>query len=173
MVRAQSMSAGRGRLVRRCLLSAPRSVSTVALASRSISSLTTLATTRRAVSRVFSGIADLSATRSATRWTSASSVARNSGSSSICLSPSRSKASFWMTCTTGAGKNSRMSPSQRATLGADEPSPPRRAVPPVPPLPKSLVVERRQRGIDAAVAGVEPGVIAAEREPPAAQPLVR
>jgi hypothetical protein len=61
----------------------------------------------------------------ATRLMSASTAARNSGSSSMRRRPSRSNASFWTTCTTGVGKYWRMSLIQRATLGTEEPRPPR------------------------------------------------
>jgi len=84
-----------------------------------------LAITIRAVSLVFSGMTPRKETRSAIKFTSASTVARNSGCSSIWRSPLRSNASFWMTWTTGVVKNSRMSPSHFATRGADPPRPPR------------------------------------------------
>ena len=59
---------------------------------------------------------------------------------------SRSIASRCMTCTTVDGKYVRMSPSQRATRGADAPSPPRRARRPLPPA--SRVVQGGQRAVD-------------------------
>ena len=84
------------------------------------------AMTLRAMSLVFAGMTLRSEIRSATRLTSASIALRNSGSISICFRSSRSKASFWMICTTCAGKNERMSPIHCATRGAERPSPPRR-----------------------------------------------
>ena len=136
MVRGQSMSARRGRRVRLPRLSAPRIVSAVRCASRFISSSTTLLTTSRAVSLVFSGIAERRLIRSATRCTSASSVARNSGSSSMALRFSRSKASFWITCTTGPERTRgcrrasarRAAPSRRARPSCDFARCPRRCV---------------------------------------------
>ena len=147
MVRGQSMSVWRGRLVRLPRLSAPRIASAVFCSSFAMSSSTTLRITSRAVSLVFSGMVPPRLIRSATRCTSASMAARNSGSCSMRLMPSRSKASFWITWTTGVGKNSRTSPSQRATRGADAPSPPR----PFFSSPTGAI-ERRERLIDALVA---------------------
>lgn len=94
---------------------------------------TTLRTTARAVSLVVSGMTLLSDSRVPTRCTSASTAASISGSSSSADSPSRSMASRCITCTTDDGKYVRMSPSQRATPGAEAPSPAER-LPPSPPL---------------------------------------
>ena len=87
-----------------------------AVASRSISSSTTLRTTARAVSLVLLGH-DARRARAGRRRDGRRARPRSSisGSSSICFRPSRSKASFCITWTTGWGKSSRMSPSQRAT----------------------------------------------------------
>lgn len=70
-----------------------------------------------------------------TRCTSGSTAASISGSSSRAASPSRSIASRCMICTTDEGKYVRMSPSQRATDGADAPSPAARSRPGRVPLP--------------------------------------
>lgn len=85
MVRRQSMSRWRGRLVRRDLSSAPRIASAVLRSSRSISFATMSAMTPRASSLVFDGITARNEIRSATRFTSASIAFRNSGSISICV----------------------------------------------------------------------------------------
>ncbi len=94
-------------------------------ASRSISSSTTLPTTMRAVSLV------LSRHRGAQRDEIGDQVDvglerwRGIPAPAACaFRPSARRRRVWITCTTGAGKNSRMSPSQRATRGADAPSPP-------------------------------------------------
>lgn len=72
-----------------------------------------------------------------TRCTSASTASSISGSRSSVDSPSRSMASRCMTWTTVDGKYVRMSPSQRATDGADAPSPAERsrACCPLSPFP--------------------------------------
>ncbi len=108
------------------------------VASRFSSCSTTLRTTARAVSFVVSGIALFRESRVPTRWTSGSTASSISGSSSRADSPSRSIASRCITWTTELGKYVRMSPSQRATFGAEPPSPAERAAPEVlrdPPSP--------------------------------------
>ncbi len=105
------------------------SAARVRVASRFSNSSTTLRTTARAVSLVVSGIALVRESRVPTRWTSASTASSSSGSSSSVARPSRSIASRCITRTTEAGKYVRMSPSQRATDGADAPSPAERSRP--------------------------------------------
>lgn len=114
------------------------SVARVRVASRFSRSSTTLRTTARAVSFVVSGIALLSDSSVPTRCTSASTASSISGSRSRVDSPSRSMASRCMTWTTDEGKYVRMSPSHRATDGAEAPSPAERSFPACPfpsPLP--------------------------------------
>ena len=124
MVRSQSMSAGRrGLLVRLARFSAPVTAERARWASRRSRSLVTVRTTARADSRACSGSTWLSDSRVPTRCTSGWTALSISGSSSSRVRPSRSIASFCMTWTTLTGKNVRISPSQRATCGADAPSP--------------------------------------------------
>ena len=125
-------------------------------------------TTRRAVSFVLLGD-DAAQARGgcATRCTSGSTASSISGSRSICWRPSRSRASFCMTRTTGEGKYVRMSPSQRVTFGADAPEPDALAV-------LFAAVEGGQHAVHAPVLPGEAGAdsllrVAAEDEPPAAQ----
>ena len=73
-------------------------------ASLRSSSSTTLRTTCRAVSLVFSGITLLSESRVATRCTSGSTFSSNSGSSSICVRFRRSSASCCITRTDAGGE---------------------------------------------------------------------
>lgn len=91
-----------------------------------MSASTTLRTTSRAVSLVFSGMMPRSDMSVDTRFTSGCTLSSISGWSSILCRLRRSKASFCMTCTTEDGKKRRMSPSQRATRGDEAPLPPRR-----------------------------------------------
>src|SRR6266540_1974594 len=132
MVRCQSMSAWRrGRLTLAARFSAPVSAVRVRWASLRSSSSTTLRTTERADSLALAGITRLSESSVPTRCTSGSTASSISGSSSNRVRSSRSIASFCITWTTVEGKNLRMSPSQRATRGAEAPRPaPRRASPP-------------------------------------------
>ncbi len=97
--------------------SAPLTAAIVWVARRCSSSATTAATTVRAVARAVSGSSLASSRIVATSCTSGWTAASISGSSSSRCSCNRSIASRWITCTTGVGKNLRMSPSQRATPG--------------------------------------------------------
>ncbi len=83
-------------------------------------------------------------------------------------------ASRCMTCTTDEGKYVRMSPSQRATDGAD--AQPRRTVPPCPPL-AVLPVQRGERPVHRRVLPRERAsgavrLLTSQHEPPPPQPLV-
>ena len=118
------MSAGRrGLFVRLARFSAPVTAERVRWLSRRSRSLVTVRTTARADSLACSGSTRLSDSSVPTRCTSGSTASSISGSSSSRVRPSRSMASFCMTWTTLTGKNVRMSPSQRATRGADAPNP--------------------------------------------------
>ena len=89
-------------------------------------SCTTSRTSRRATVRLASGSASLRLISVAARFTSGVTDSSTSGSSSSRCSPSRSIASCCTTRTTPLGKWLRSSPSHRATVGADPPSPPLR-----------------------------------------------
>jgi hypothetical protein len=115
--------------VRDARSSAPMTAARVFCSSRRSSASTTLRTTSRAVSRVLAGMTRLSESSVPTRLTSGSTASSSSGSSRRRWRSSRSIASFCMTLTTEDGKYSRMSPSQRATLGADGSSPAPRGPP--------------------------------------------
>ena len=128
MVRFQSISLWRGRRLRWLRSSAPVTAERMGSSSFFSSSSTTLRTTMRAVSLVLAGITPDKAIRLATRCTSAWALSSISGCSSISRTSRRSSASRCITCTTCVGKYLRMSPSQRATLGAEPPRPPRRSV---------------------------------------------
>src|SRR5437868_5221807 len=124
MVRFQSMSATRfGRAVRAERSSAPETAALIRCSRRPSSSATTDLTTARADSLAWAGITLFRLSRVATRWTSGSTAASSSGSSSSLVRSRRSRASRCMTWTTLTGKYVLMSPSQRATLGADAPRP--------------------------------------------------
>ena len=126
IVRFQSISAWRGRRLRTARFSAPLTAVRMGSSSCFMSASTTLRTTRRAVSLVFSGMMPRSDMSVDTRFTSGCTLSSISGWSSILCRLRRSKASFCMTCTTEDGKKRRMSPSQRATRGDEAPLPPRR-----------------------------------------------
>ena len=148
------MSRGRGLRARAARLSAPETAARVRFAILRSISATTRATTARAVALVVSGMRWFRLSSVPTRCTSGSTASSISGSSSSCRRLSRSIASRCITCTTVDGKYVRMSPSQRATFGAEAPSPadlpdcpaaerrPPRCAAGIP------VVQRGQRGID-------------------------
>ena len=133
--------------VRALRSSAPRGAARVRSASRRSMSSTTWRTTRRATCRLASGSASRRLISVAARCTSGVTDSSTSGSSSSRCSPSRSIASCCTTRTTPVGKCERSSPSQRATVGADAPSPPCR-----------IAVHGVQRAVD-------PAVLAPERTP--------
>ena len=114
-------------------LSAPVTAAFVFCAIRSSTSRTTLPTTIRAVALLASGMTWLRLSSVPTRCTSGSTASSSSGSSSNCAKPSRSIASFCITCTTVLGKYVRISPSHLATDGADAPNPAERRRPLVGP----------------------------------------
>ena len=152
MVPGQSMSPGRGRRVRALRSSAPRTAWRVRCSSRASSSRTRSPTTRRAVSRLFAGTTSFSASSVVTSSRSGSTVSSSSGSSRSWRRPARSMASRCTTRTTLVGKRRRTSPSQRATRGAEAPSPPAR------PPSSSSVVEGAQGGVELGVAPLQRAV---------------
>ena len=104
---------------------------------------TTSRTTLRATCRLASGSASRRLISVAARCTSGVTFSSTSGSSSSRCRPSRSIASCCTTRTTPLGKCARSSPSQRATTGADLPSP-----------PSPLAVDRVQRAVHRPVLAV-------------------
>ena len=156
------MSRGLGRRTRAARFSAPVTADRVRSAILRSISATTFATTIRAVAFVVSGMIALSDSSVPTRCTSGSTLSSISFSSSSCRRFSRSMASRCITCTTVDGKYVRMSPSHRATRGADAPSPPRPPAPAAPPPARAaaaaptvtgpaVVVQRAERAVDRGV----------------------